>query len=188
MIPANDPVWDLPEGFLELRSDVGVILKTQRKKLRMKQSAVADIARITVGSLSRIENKVGDRMPNLGTVTVLLDALDLDWEDVALPVQHDDLGVRDLASAGVVDANYRKDKVFELGAQIRAARRTAKRSLRDLAAECGISAAQLSRLERGVCADSRVYKDAKGWENEPRKDRLVEIVNEVLARLVSCST
>jgi len=175
LLPAHSSVHRLPPGFSDLRPDAGNILKSARRRQYLKQDVVAHDAGIAHASLSRIEScRV---RPKLENVQALLDVLGLQWDDVAL---RDD-GFRDAADA---PSSIRKDRMFEAGRSILEARRARGKSLRGLAKECGLSAAQLSRIERGISGGSRVFRDHPGYSDLPRDERPLVIADPILAALV----
>jgi transcriptional regulator with XRE-family HTH domain len=159
----------VPSGFVGLRADFGLILRSRRKAYG-KQTAIAEAVGIAAASLSRIEN--GHVIPRLETLDTLLAVLDLDWSAVAIP------GDRHTA------LSLRHDRIFDEGRAIRDARRAARLTLRDLAHLSGLSIAQLSRVERGESAGSRVFYDDPDDAELPRGERRLLHVNTVLDALI----
>lgn len=179
----------LPEGSGRLRADLGAFLKRRRQgKLDDQtfgtQAQLAARVGIRRQALSEIER--GKNWPGPATLDSLLDILDLGWEHVAHPVASerayrnciDDMpGGGRLTEIAPILAPARSRRCTEgkvglriiaFGKAIKAARRGRGLSLVQSASEAGISAALLSRLERGQISRSRVFRfdaptDGSDW-------------------------
>lgn len=168
----------LPRGAVRLRNDLGEFLKRHRQgKLEGvafgTQAQVAARAGITRGALSNIERGVA--WPGPTTLDALLDILELGWEHVAHPVGTDadprnfvnDMpGGGRLASVPAEEAPRRHrtflegvkgSQIIALGERIRLARQQKGMTLVEAAQAAGISAALLSRIERGQLRRSGVF-------------------------------
>lgn len=157
-----------PLRYAAFRSDLGSVLRAQRKADQIKQQTLADAIGIQRSSLSAIEN--GRAWPLPDTLEGLMRELDLDWSMV---LKKGATKPPDQEVGGTDDADRRLD----LGRALRSGRLQEGSSLRQVAERCGLSAAQLSRLERGQATRSRVYaKHPKdGWFEgfkDPELDRL----------------
>lgn len=120
----------------------------------MKQQTLADAIGIQRSSLSAIEN--GHAWPLPDTLEALMRELDLDWSMVlnkgATKPPYQKVGGTDAA-----------DERLDLGRALRSGRLKEGSSLRQVAERCGLSAAQLSRLEGGEATRSRVCaRDPQG--------------------------
>ncbi|MES3097565.1 helix-turn-helix domain-containing protein [Sphingomonas aerolata] len=192
----------LPRGAVRLRADFGGFLKRHRQgKLEGAafgtQAQVAARAGITRGALSDIER--GAAWPGPATLDALLDILELGWEHVAHAVETDaDLrnfvndmpGGGRLASVPAEEAPRRHrtflegvkgNQIIALGERIRLARRQKEMTLVGAAQAAGISAALLSRLERGQLRRSNVFKFIPGTDLRDPPVRV--ICNPWIARL-----
>lgn len=103
--------------------------------------------------------------------------LELGWSAVAI------------ASDWAIDTNgdalsRLRDRLFDAGQDIRAARRHARLTLRELSSISGISLAHLSRIERGANAGRQIYQEDPADHDLERDDRQVMIVHPVLAGYV----
>lgn len=192
----------LPRGAVRLRADFGGFLKRHRQgKLEGAafgtQAQVAARAGITRGALSDIER--GAAWPGPATLDALLDILELGWEHVAHAVETDadprnfvnDMpGGGRLASVPAEEAPRRHrtflegvkgNQIIALGERIRFARRQKEMTLVGAAQAAGISAALLSRLERGQLRRSNVFKFIPG--TDLRDPPVLVICNPWTARL-----
>ncbi len=192
----------LPRGAVRLRADLGEFLKRHRQgKLEGvvfgTQAQVAARAGITRGTLSDIERGVA--WPGPATLDALLDILELGWEHVAHAVETDadprnfvnDMpGGGRLASMPAHEAprghrtfleGVKGNQIIALGERIRFARQQKGMTIVEAAQGAGISAALLSRLERGQLRRSSVFAFvlAADTGNPP----VLVIRNPVLARL-----
>lgn len=77
----------------------------------------------------------------------------------------------------------RADAIHDMGRYLRKCRKTKKYTLRQVAAWSGVSAAQLSRIERGECADSRIIgvvdEDKYLHKDEQRLTFTNQIIREI---------
>lgn len=162
----------VPPGFVGLRRNYGAVLRNRRKAGRYgKQSAVAADIAISATALSRIEN--GHTIPRLETLDALLVRLELNWTAVAIV---NESALQD----HVYESSRRRDRLFEAGQDIRAARRHAGLTLRQLASLSGISLAHLSRIENGANAGALIYQEDPADCGLERDDRQITIVHPVL--------
>lgn len=163
----------LPRGFSVLKNDYGTCLKQRRQTGFGKQQTVADAVGISRSSLSLIES--GRAVPRTETMDRLLDVLDADWSLVAVP------GVA--KRARFFDGTLAGERRLEMGRALRAGRRRERITLRRLADLCGVSAAQLSRIERGEGARSGVYELHDGGADPQGASGLLRFAHPELARL-----
>ncbi|MEG3085698.1 helix-turn-helix transcriptional regulator [Sphingomonas sp. PB2P12] len=192
----------LPRGAVRLRADLGEFLKRHRQgKLEGAafgtQAQVAARAGITRGALSDIERGVA--WPGPATLDALLDILELGWEHVAHPVEsgvdqrylvNDMPGGGRLSHMPLEEAPRRHrtflegvkgNQIIALGERIRFARQQKGMTLVEAAQAGGISAALLSRLERGQLRRSSVFAFVPAAE--PGNPPKLIICNTWLARL-----
>jgi transcriptional regulator with XRE-family HTH domain len=192
----------LPRGAVRLRADLGEFLKRHRQgKLEGvaygTQAQVAARVGITRGALSDIER--GAAWPGPATLDALLDILELGWEHVAHTVETDadprnfvnDMpGGGRLASVSAAEAPRRHrtflegvkgNQIIALGERIRFAREQKGMTLVGAAQAAGISAALLSRLERGQLRRSGVFAFVPAAE--PGAPPKLVIYNPWIARL-----
>ena len=197
----------LPKGSGRLRSDLGAFLKRRRQgRLNSEpfgtQSQIARRVGIARQTLSEIER--GAAWPGPTTLDALLDILDLGWEHVAHPIAsgadprtfvNDMPGGGRLAEmpVGLAPARHRTflegprgNQIIAFGEAIREARAGRGLTLVEAATAAGISAALLSRLERGQLATSGVFQfdDAGDGSGVPT----LVITNPWLAKLWSAAT
>lgn len=165
-----------PLRYAGFRLDLGAVLRARRKALRIKQATLADAICVQRSSLSAIEN--GHAWPLPDTLEGLMSELDLDWSMV---LKKGAPKPPDQEVGGTDDADRRLD----LGRALRSGRLQEGSSLWQVAERCGLSAAQLSRLERGQATRSRVYaKDLQGgWPvgfKDPELQRLYLLGDEAV--------
>ncbi len=197
----------LPKGSGRLRSDLGAFLKRRRQgRLNSEpfgtRSQIARRVGIARQTLSEIER--GAAWPGPTTLDALLDILDLGWEHVAHPIAsgadprtfvNDMPGGGRLAEmpVGLAPARHRTflegpsgNQIIAFGEAIREARAGRGLTLVEAATAAGISAALLSRLERGQLATSGVFQfdDAGDGSGVPT----LVITNPWLAKLWSAAT
>ena len=166
----------LPRGFRALRPDLGEVLRAHRKDDRVKQQTVADAVGVARETLSRIE--AGRTLPSPDTLDRLMAEFHLDWDAVALREGAD-------ARERVFHDTLRGESCFRLGRAIRARRKTMGLGLREAGARCGLSAAQLSRLERGEALTSSVLAEAEGQDGLPSEKRIMVAAHPFLRELVA---
>jgi transcriptional regulator with XRE-family HTH domain len=151
----------LPRGAVRLRCDLGEFLKRHRQgKLEGvafgTQAQVAARVGITRQTLSDIER--GAAWPGPATLDALLDVLELGWEHIAHAVETDAEPrnfVNDMPGGGRLarvpaEEAPRRHRNFLEGD-------TGNQTLVEAARRAGISAALLSRMERGQNWRSRVF-------------------------------
>ena len=68
------------------RVNFGISIRNQRKKARLSQERLADIAELDRKTISRIEN--GHLSPSMDTLWAIADALKLDAYQLLLPMAH----------------------------------------------------------------------------------------------------
>ena len=164
----------LPRGFVALRPDLGAFLRERRRSGYGKQHVVAEEAGIARETLSRIER--GRTRPGPETMDQLLRILELDWPDVAV---RGDTG----RGCRPFHDTWTGEQCFRAGQAIRAGRRKLGMSLREAAARCGLSAAQLSRVERGEVIGGTVFSQVPEDAYMPVGHRRVVIASPVLQSL-----
>lgn len=137
----------LPEGFAELRHDLGAIIRCGRLAYAtnggLSQAEMAELVGISRETLSRIES--GRRWPSYDTLERIIGLFGLEWEAVAMKGK----SVRPFR-------HYGPECLQDLGSALRAGRLQEGLSLRILAEQTGISYSQLSRIERAESTRSRV--------------------------------
>lgn len=139
-------------GVVALYGDLGERLRKARKgpkgsAVGHKQEALAQAAGISRSTLSRIEK--GQVIPRMDTLDRIMAALDI---TIAVVGEPGPLGDGQLLSPN----SARTTKDADLGARLREERRLLRLSIAQVAAAAGISAAQLSRIERGQARRSRL--------------------------------
>ncbi|WP_242154047.1 helix-turn-helix domain-containing protein [Sphingomonas sp. BAUL-RG-20F-R05-02] len=165
----------LPLGFVGFRNDLGGILGSRRRDhFGGSQQALADAAGISRVALCRIEK--GTALPRPDTIDALMRILDLDWSQVAVA------GTTDRV-ARPFDGSWCGDLRLELGRAVRSARRRQALTLRALGNRCGISASQLSRLERGEGHHSRAYEEHPDDAMKEKAYRRVRFKDPTLRRM-----
>lgn len=136
----------LPEGFAELRDDLGEIIRHNRLNYqndgRLRQSELAALVGISRESLSRIER--GHGWPNYDTLHKIMGLLDLEWDMVATR-----------GKTARPSRHYAPEYLQDLCSALRAGRLQEGLTLQDLAKKTGISCSQLSRIERAQITRSR---------------------------------
>jgi len=159
----------LPSGYSNLRRGLGKTIRAARKTLNLKQEALAADVGIRRETLSRIET--GKQVPRLQALDVLVAELDIDWDEIA------ERG-SPFCPPLIFQEGTRGDELVEIGREIRLRRGSA--SLRTLSKRLGLSAAQLSRLERGQILRSRIFRDHPDDMIFGREHRRIEIVDSKL--------
>lgn len=160
----------LPRGYARLRKDLGDILLAGRRRLRLKQGALAQDLGVSRETLSRIEN---GRVPRPRVLDELMPILDLDWRDIAIEGR--------VANSRPFVEGWRGDQLSKIGGAIRSKRIREGKSLRVLAAELHLSASTLSRLERGHAVMSRVFTEPATHWGIKKEDRPVVVTHPALA-------
>ncbi|MFK3889775.1 helix-turn-helix domain-containing protein [Sphingomonas sp. NPDC079357] len=139
----------LPEGFAAFRDDFGEIIRKKRVSEGWSQQTLADLVGVTRETISRMENGA---WPLPDTLYGLMRHLEIDWGDFAVP------GVSERPPKRF-DGSPRGEDRFHMGQALRKARLSKGWTLQCLAGRCGMSAAQLSRLERGESSRSKFLED-----------------------------
>lgn len=140
----------IPVGFESFKPDLGVIIAEARKAARMQQKTLAYRVGIARQTLSAIETQKAWPSPDtISEITLLLNLAD------------DKIYVNGPNKKNVrfVDNSPQSDQRLCLGSQLRQARKQNRQTIRQLSKACGISTAQLSRIERGETSGGRAYED-----------------------------
>ena len=171
----------LPEGFSHLRADLEQILKDHRTDVTgvvgpISQDALALSVGITRVALSRIEN--GHTWPQGSTLDRNMHELELGWPQVAIA---GDSGRPPL----LFDGSLQGTKTYRLCQRLRLERGALGWSLAELSRRSGVSAAQLSRIERAQGGRSGVLTWHPDDINVRPRDRRVVFSNPVLADLAA---
>ena len=151
-----------------LRSELGEVVRAERKKQRIKQAVLAGDIGIRREALSGIEN--GKHMPRVRALNALVQKLGLEWHpvmdklDLSKPVRALEEGTRGQALDRLQSDIYRRRKAKGL-------------SLRALGKRLRMSAAQLSRIERGQVLHSRIFRDHPEDFACSREDRRIQVVD-----------
>ena len=157
-----------PSGQALLRSELGEVVRAERKKQRVKQAVLAGDIGIRREALSGIEN--GKHMPRERVLNALVQKLGLEWHpvmdklDLSRPVRAFEEGTRGRALDRLRSDIYRCRKAKGL-------------SLRALGKRLRMSAAQLSRIERGQVLHSRIFRDHPEDFACSREDRRIQVVD-----------
>lgn len=169
----------LPKGAGRLRTDLGDFLKQRRQgKLDSEpfgtQAEIACRVGIRRQTLSQIER--GAAWPGPATLDALLDILDLGWEHVAHPIAsgvNPRYLVDDMPGGGrsaqippaLAPKRYRTflegmegKQIIALGERLKFVRKRRGMTIVEVARHAGLSAALLSRLERGQLTMSHVFR------------------------------
>ena len=166
----------LPVGYAGFRFDFGALLRERRRELAIKQHALAEDMGISRESLSRIEN--GRSWPLPDTLDDLMAELDLTWEMIAVAGSSD-------RPHRPIDAKPRAAQRLDLGRDLRETRQRKGFTLRHLAESCGLSVAQLSRIERGQASRSKAFMDEPDDAAMPSQFRRLRFSHPELHRLSS---
>ncbi len=156
------------------RPDLGVFLKQRRRQLFGKQQTLADAIGVARPSLSAIEN--GKALPLPDTVDGFMRELGVTWDMILVRGGTDRVARTD-------DATPRADQRLDLGRDLREGRRLEGLALWEVAGRCGISVAQLSRIERGQARRSCAFEDEPADAALPRDYRRLRFKNPELRRL-----
>ena len=142
----NSYRYRLPEGFSELRNNVGEILREAREAStdfgKMPKKQFAHRVGIARETLSRIEN--GERWPSYSTLAEMIGLLPIEWDDIAIATK---------TSCNAIPSY--PDECAELGEALRRGRKKEDLTLREVADLTGLSVSQLSRTERGLFTRGR---------------------------------
>lgn len=162
----------LPSGYSSLRcKKLGGILRAERKKRRIKQAVLASDVGIRREALSRIEN--GRQTPRPRVLDALMGELNIEWDQVACrgPARR---------PARIFEEGTRGDALIALGNEIHRRRRKEGLSLSTLGDRLHLSAAQLSRVERGQVLRSRLFRDRPSDRAFDREERRIEVIDSAL--------
>ena len=151
-----------------MRSKLGEVVQAERKERRIKQEFLAGDVGIRREALSRIEK--GKQKPRPRVLEALMRELELNWDHVA------EKGAT-LRPALVFEEGARGRELERLGDDIYQRRRAKRLSLRKLGKSLRISAAQLSRIERGQVLHSRIFSDHPDDLAFDREDRRIQITD-----------
>lgn len=180
MSARRPPRRRLPPEYVALHPDLGERLRKAREgpkgeRFGHKQEMLADEAGVSRSTLSRIEQ--GHAVPRMETLERLMAALDIESSIIAEVTRVEHPVVE-------TDASQRMAKDATLGGELRAERTRLGLTIAEVALAAGVSAAQLSRIERGQIRFSRLtgwYAGHMGLEEEYR-DRV--FTNPVLGELL----
>lgn len=175
------PRMRLPAGFCGLRADLGAIIRRYRRGEAgagepIAPKVFAARAGISRVALSRIEN--GKACPRSGTLNRIMAILELDWPQVA------DVGV----NAGPYPRTPNTDqdgRLANLCDALRWGRRRLGWTLAELARRSGVSASQLSRIERGQASRSAVFAWHPDDGHVVPEDRRIVFAHLLLAEIAS---
>lgn len=167
----------LPLGLTRLRLDFGARLRRYRRGEGLTQVDLASMTNLSRETISRIEK--GRVQPRPDTIDEIMRVLSLDMGKLA---------VKGRATVGGRPARYfdgssRGEYRHHIGRMIRAGRELEKRSLRKVSEQAGLSAAQISRIERGEGDRSAAYMDDPADARLPKAKRRVILMNPELRRL-----
>lgn len=154
-----------PSGYSGYNLKLPELLKDKRVENKMTQQKLADKIGIARASLIAIEK--GYVWPSPDTMEKLAHQLDLGL-DIIYARGNSGRTLRFKAHGRAAERR------LDLGAALRDGRRLEELTLWDLAKRCDISAAQLSRLERGELTRSRFYK---------HDGRLLQFSNDEMQRI-----
>lgn len=170
----------LPRGFCALREDLGDIIRERRlaheSGAGLSQQELADIAGIRRESLSRIEK--GRRWPSYDALYRIMDVLNLEWHHIA----HKGASERPARL-------YAPERRQDLGSALRAGRLKEGLTLQELALRTGLSASQLSRLERSQSVRSGLLEmidPGKPVRPDEPPNPVFQFIHPELARLAEC--
>lgn len=162
----------LPRGYSALQPKLCDKLKDARLAAGLSQADVEKAAGISRETVTRIE---AGRVPLPQALSALMQILGLEESDVFVRGKNDN-------PLPFVDGS-RGEQLSEIGKSIIEARAARKLSLQEASKLTGISASQLSRIERGLVCRSRAFADDP-CSSLAVEDRLVEITNPGLKKLI----
>jgi|EndMetStandDraft_5_1072996.scaffolds.fasta_scaffold00090_2 transcriptional regulator with XRE-family HTH domain len=168
----------LPSGLSHFDGRFAKALKALRADRKETQQVVADAIGITRTAYARFEN--GKSWPRPDTFEALQDYFGVFGEQLAVARQP---GER---ATGRVKPNFdtvRADAIHDMGRYLRGCRKKKKYTLRQVAAWSGISAAQLSRIERGECANSRIIGVVDEDRNLHKDEQRLIFTNQVIREI-----
>jgi transcriptional regulator with XRE-family HTH domain len=166
----------LPEGFSHLCADLGHRTGVRGVVDPISQHKLACSVGISRVGLSRIEN--GHTLPQGSTLDRIMEELELDWSQVAIA---GDSG----RPALLFDGSLQGTKIYQLCQSLRLERKALGWSLAELSRRSGVSAAQLSRIERAQGGRSGVLTWHPHDLGKVPEDRRVVFGNPILADLAA---
>lgn len=171
-----------PPGFLGVRKDLkprkslGKFLGEKRRSRNIKQETLAAAIGIARPSLSAIESDKA--WPRPDTFEGLARELDLAWKEIFAVDP-------DFRRGSSSDEDPRADQRLDLVRRLRKGRQQRKLTLADVAKQCGLSAAQLSRIERGEASRSSAFEDHPDHANLSAEFRRIRFRDALLEELSS---
>lgn len=165
--------YRLPDGFSRYRDDFGDTISVARKEKFGGQKALAHAMGVSRETISRIENGA---VPRPDTLDRLLGCLGLEMAAVAETGSSEGAQKR-------FDGSWGGEARLDLGRDLRRGRLAKGLSLRGLSAKCGLSAAQLSRIEHGEATRSRKLAYHPDDADDEREDRRMVFIDPELLGL-----
>ena len=144
----------------------------------MKQQTLADAIGIARPSLSAIEKDKA--WPRPDTLDGLMHELDLTLSEIFVAGPSD-------RTPRFIDESPDADYRLDLGRDLRKGREKDGLSLFQVAERCGLSVAQLSRIERGEVRRTRAYEEEPDDAELPREFRRIRFRYAELQRLYMLS-
>ncbi|MET3726416.1 helix-turn-helix domain-containing protein [Sphingomonas trueperi] len=171
----------LPRGFRRLRDDLGAIIRAYRRGDRgtgypVAPKVFASNIGISRGALSRIENERA--WPGPDTLSRIMDAFEIDWPVVA------EVG-ENLGPHLKTPNTWQEGQRANLCTALRQGRQELGWTLAELARRSGLSASQLSRIERGQIARSAVLTLESEDFNILEEDRRVVFAHPLLMQVAT---
>ncbi|MDV5825819.1 helix-turn-helix transcriptional regulator [Sphingobium naphthae] len=168
----------LPAGLSHFDSRFAKALKALRADRKETQQVVADAIGITRTAYARFEN--GKSWPRPDTFEALQDYFEVFGEQLAEARQPGEWAT---ARAEPNFDTVRADAIHDMGRYLRKCRQTKKYTLRQVAAWSGVSAAQLSRIERGECANSPIIGAVDEDKNLHKDKQRLTFTNQVIREI-----
>lgn len=165
----------LPSGYIAYQSDLGSILRRSRKDAYLKQEVAAAMVGVGRPILSQIE--CGRSVPSPTTLDALMALYELDWADVAIA------GSGTRRHRRLFDGTLADESRRELCRDLRSGRKAKNLSLSTVAAAVGISASQLSRVERGEFKTTDLLEPDPDRTSKPKEYRLWRFKSKILEDL-----
>jgi transcriptional regulator with XRE-family HTH domain len=161
-------IMRLPSGHSDLQAKLGGVIQAAREEKGISRKVLAHDVGIRREALSRIEN--GKQMPRSRLLEALVLKLGIEWEPVVIEIQ----AVR---PAREFEEGTRERALEHLANDIYQRRKAERLSLRALSKRLRISAAQLSRIERGQMLHSRIFRDHPDDLVNAREERRIQITD-----------